>query len=299
MLLCNNQEERDSAAVDAINEGLADGQLCVYASILNGDRAHLAKISSQIQDCWENVGRGNLVIIDFYSFYESALASDLTPFNELRERIEAMLRDRVSEGKSDKVLIFAEAAGALSEHRHFDKSADLESWWNDVHAKWVKNNLKITVICPHPVLSEESANAKNNLVHAHSLTLELEKLQATSHDNARILIVEPEADIQSLYRRYLNKLGLDAVIVESGNEALDRVSSKEGFDLIMMDVHPKDNSGIEVARKILATIPDQRIVFTTTSLEDMQTLKSTGLASNEVLVKPFRISSLLSLVKPY
>ncbi len=178
MLLCSNAGEYNTAAIDSINEGLQAGQLCIYASIFNGDKSHLSKISSKIKNYLENIEKGNLVIIDFLPFYESAKASNLGPFKQLKKRIEDLLHKRICDGKSDKVLIYAEAAGFLSEHCHFDKSTELENWWNYAHFEWLKDKLNITVLCPHSatVLNEESnLYAKSQICKAHSLTLELQK----------------------------------------------------------------------------------------------------------------------------
>jgi KaiC/GvpD/RAD55 family RecA-like ATPase len=83
MLLCDNQDECDSAAIDSLNEGLRTGQLCIYASVFNGDKSHLSRISSKITNYQVNIEKGNLVIIDFLHFCESARASNLTPFEQL------------------------------------------------------------------------------------------------------------------------------------------------------------------------------------------------------------------------
>ena len=55
MLLCKDQEECDSAAMDSINEGLKAGQLCIYASVFNGYKLHLDEISSKITNYQENI----------------------------------------------------------------------------------------------------------------------------------------------------------------------------------------------------------------------------------------------------
>ena len=107
MLLCNNQEEYNIAAIDCINEGLESGQLCIYASVFNSDKSHLSKISSKITNYLENIEKGNLLIIDFLPFYESAKASNLRPFKQLKKQIEDLLHKRISDGKGSKVLIFA------------------------------------------------------------------------------------------------------------------------------------------------------------------------------------------------
>src|SRR5687767_7974845 len=116
-------------------------------------------------------------MIDFLPFYESAKVSNLSLLKQFKELIEKLLHKRIAEGKGGKVLIFAEAAGFLSEHFHFDKSIHLETWWNDAHLEWLKKKLNTTVICPHPatVLNEESnLYAKSQIGNVHSLVLELQ-----------------------------------------------------------------------------------------------------------------------------
>lgn len=55
MLMYNNQDECDSAAIDSINEGLKEGQLCIYASVFNGDKSHLSRISSKIPNYLKSI----------------------------------------------------------------------------------------------------------------------------------------------------------------------------------------------------------------------------------------------------
>jgi hypothetical protein len=258
MLLCNSQGEYDSAAVDSINEGLQAGQLCIYASVFNGDKSHLSGISSKITNYLENIEKGNLVIIDFLPFYESAKASNLAPFKQFKKRIEELLHKRVSQGKGDKVLIFAEAAGFLSEHCHFDKSVELESWWNDAHFEWLKNKLNITVLCPHSaaVLNKElNLYAKSQIGNAHSLTLELQKCRIRANDGGlRVLIAEPEKDIQKVYRAFLASRGVDAVIVDDIRKGSEQIfsPSDEGFEVVIIDTRLQNgiSSAIELAKTI-------------------------------------------------
>ncbi|MDQ4015470.1 MAG: hypothetical protein M3136_06860 [Thermoproteota archaeon] len=302
----NNQDECDSAAIDSLNEGLKAGQLCIYASVFNGDKSHLSRISSKITDYLENIEKGNLVIVDFLPFYESAKASNLAPFKHLKERIEELLHKRISEGKDDKALIFAEAAGFLSEHCHFDKSTELESWWNDAHFEWLKKKLNITVICPHPatVLNEESnLSAKNQISNVHSLTLEIQKCRIRDNNALRVLIVEPEKDIQKVYRAYLASGGVDAVIVDDIRKCSELIfsPSDEGFEVVIIDTHLQNSISyaIELAKMIKNSIPDQRIIITTTSplTEVRSKMTSLGIAKEDVFVKPFALSMLLSSIQ--
>jgi CheY-like chemotaxis protein len=307
MLLCNNQDEYDSAAIDSLNEGLRARQLCIYASVFNGDKSHLSKISSRIMNYQENIEKGNLVIIDFLPFYESAKASNLAPFKHLKVGIEELLRKRISEGEGDKVLIFADAAGFLSEHCHFDKSIELESWWDDTRFDWLKNKqLNITIICPHPaaVLNKESnLYAKSQIGNVHSLMVELQKCRLRNCNALRVLVVEPENDIQTVYYAYLASVGIDAVIVDGIKKCSELIFSPfdEGFEVVIIDTHLQDtdSSGLELAETIKNTKPDQRIVLTTTSplTEISSNVTSIGIDKEDVLVKPFTLSTLTSLIR--
>ncbi len=309
MLLCRDQEECNSAAVEVVNFALKAGQMCVYGSILNGDSTHLSRFSSSILNFDKHVEDGDLLVIDFEPFAEAALHSNLTPFVELKERIENMVSERSRQGKSDKVLIFAEAAGKLVNDHYFEKSINLEKWWNDVHSEWLQNKkLNVTIICPHPnsILTVESASdIRNSIAHVHTLSLELEKIQKReelARREIRILIVEPEPDHRLLYRRYFDKLGgIQAWVTGTAKEALQSVLSEtsQGFDLIVLDAHLKDASAIEIAHQITSAIPDQRIVFTTTSsiTQVKEEIVSSGLYSEQILVKPFSFSKLMSLIK--
>jgi CheY-like chemotaxis protein len=308
MLLCNNQDECDSAAIDSLNEGLKAGQLCIYASVFNGDKSHLSRISSKITNYLENIEKGNLVIIDFLPFYESAKASNLAPFKQLKKQIEELLHKRISEDKAGKVLIFAEAAGFLSKHCHFDKSIQLESWWNDAHFEWLKNKLNITIICPHPatVLNEESnLSAKSQIGNVHSLTLELQECRIRSSKVLRVLIVEPEKDIQKVYRAYLASGGVDTVIVDDTRKCSEQMFSPYdgSFEVVVIDTHLQNSSSsaIELAKTIKNAVPDQRIILTTTSplTEISSKVTSLGIAKEDVLVKPFALSTLLSIMRSY
>jgi CheY-like chemotaxis protein len=307
MLLCTDQEDCDSAEVEVISNALKAGQLCVYASVLNEGRSHLSKISSNISNFNQHTKNGDLLIIDFNPFAESALHSDLTPFIELKERIEQTIAERIRTGKSDKVLLFAEAAGKLANNHHFEESIDLEKWWNGVHRDWLRKGLNVTIICPHAysTLSAESThNVRNNISHVHTLTLELEKLRKRKQlaKEIRVLIVEPEADIRILYRRYFDKLGaIQAFVMATAKEALQSMlsASNRRFDLIILDTHLKDGAAIEIARQIISRIPDQRIAFTTTTTTSqiIDDITSIGFDSQDVLVKPFSFRDLISFIK--
>jgi DNA-binding response OmpR family regulator len=124
----------------------------------------------------------------------------------------------------------------------------------------------------------------------------------------RILIAEPEPDIQYLYSLYTKQYGFslsDVNIVESGNKCLEMVfsntedSNNNDYDIIMLDTHLHDISGFEVARMIRDRLPHKRIILTTThSLDNISSMiDSIGIKSEEVILKPFNFSELFSILK--
>ena len=127
----------------------------------------------------------------------------------------------------------------------------------------------------------------------------------------RILIAEPEADIQVLYSLFTKQYGFsisDVKVVQNGNKCLEIIHSSteenndnnnNDYDIFIVDTHLHDISGFEVTRKIHDRLPHKRIILTTTySLENIHNMiESIGIKSQDVLFKPFSFSDLFSILK--
>ena len=126
----------------------------------------------------------------------------------------------------------------------------------------------------------------------------------------RILIAEPDSDIQYLYSLYTKKYGFsifDVSIVENGNKCLELIFSNtavddgnnNAYDVIILDSHLPDISGFEVARKIRDRLPHKKIILTTThSLNNINNMiESIGIKTQDVILKPFLFSELFSILK--
>jgi CheY-like chemotaxis protein len=309
MLLYHSDEERSTAAIDYINEGLKTDHLCIYASVGACDSASKwcsSVLSSKIENFEENIKQGNLMIIDFKPLLDAVRRGEPTLFNQIKSQIETIMKQRIAEGRGDKILVFADAACTLSENKQFEECVKLEGWWHTAHQEWTRSSQNITIICPHPVAvfneGKTTAHVKAQIAAVHSVMLQArnDKHQtATVARPTRILIAEPEPDIQTMYRMYLDSLGLETIIVSNANRCLESVFNtvdSKGFDLIVLDTHLKDISGIEIARKIRQRLPDQRIIITSTtaSVYEMERL---GISKDDILQKPFSFSKLLGFVK--
>lgn len=112
----------------------------------------------------------------------------------------------------------------------------------------------------------------------------------------RIIVVEPEPDIQTIYRSFLT--GWTAEIVDSGKECLRLIESREPFDLVIVDSHVRDMDATELIRRVLEASPAQRIVATSTDLaqfaDRLQGVPNQGCI--DLIQKPFSFIQLLSLL---
>jgi len=122
----------------------------------------------------------------------------------------------------------------------------------------------------------------------------------------RILIAEPNSDIQFLYSLFTKEYRFsisDMNIVENGNKCLEILHSStennNDYDLIIIDTHLRDISGFEVARKIRDKLPHKRIILTTTySLENISDIiDSIGIKREDVILKPFTFLELISVIE--
>ncbi|RNC70653.1 MAG: response regulator [Desulfuromonadales bacterium] len=67
---------------------------------------------------------------------------------------------------------------------------------------------------------------------------------------ARLLVVDDESSIRLLYSQELVDEGYDVVTAATAAEAVDRLKESE-FDLIVLDIKLKNESGLDLLQKIV------------------------------------------------
>jgi CheY-like chemotaxis protein len=264
MLLYNDYSDRELASIKYINQGLQEKQLCIYASVDAYNTSHLSKISWQIKDYEENIIKRNLIILNLKPFYDSALAGDLTPFNEFYIQLQQELKHR--DGKNG-VLIVADCADNLFSDKNFDQCNIVENWWQDVYIKWLQQQEKtraqnqnhiINIICPHSgsLLSKHPFDQhKHQLSHNHSIIIDTAGYLLTQYATAaykekkvqvaqsssrvsssieelpiRVLVAEPDPDLQG-GSIWLRSMGFkEIVITNGGKKCLDEILKSADVD---------------------------------------------------------------------
>ena len=176
LLYSNDDDDEDKAAAKYVNEGLTRGYLTVYLPINTPDTSDLSKIMSEIVNYKENVNRGNLLTLDIRSFYNFALAGNMQPFDELKTMVEEAIKERIASKKSnDEIILVMGVVGGLAENQKFDECLNLERWWQKTHSEWLQNDLKVTIICPHPnpILDKNQfIHYKQTISSLHDITLD-------------------------------------------------------------------------------------------------------------------------------
>jgi len=118
--------------------------------------------------------------------------------------------------------------------------------------------------------------------------------------SGRALVVEDNQVNRMVAEKMLNKVSLQAVTVESGDECLDRIRNEE-YDLIFMDCHMPGMDGfvttkeIRKAERLKSSGPTPIIALTAnTSTEIKQRCLDAGM--NDYLAKPLKVEHLKEVI---
>lgn len=109
--------------------------------------------------------------------------------------------------------------------------------------------------------------------------------------HGRVMIVDDNRLNRIALHMIVNKLGLETIIMESGQKAIDYIKHNHA-DLILMDIQMPMMDGIETTRRIRSLGKQMPIVAVTANayFNDYDMLKSSQI--NDVLFKPIKIESL-------
>lgn len=120
--------------------------------------------------------------------------------------------------------------------------------------------------------------------------------QGTSRDIGSILLVEDEADLADLIKCRLRDEGFAVAIAGSVSSAMQSLKGIS-FDLILLDVHLPDGSGLQVLQS-LDTGPDApKAVVMTGAGTSESVLQAIRYRAHDFIPKPFTLDELLEVVE--
>ncbi|HKE01254.1 MAG TPA: response regulator, partial [Planctomycetota bacterium] len=106
-----------------------------------------------------------------------------------------------------------------------------------------------------------------------------------------VLLVDDEDESRRVTRTMVESLGYQAFDFRDGEAALDFASSRP-FQVALVDVRMPQPDGLEVARRLRASIPRCSILMVT-GLDDLETrVRSIEAGADDVIVKPVEFSLL-------
>ncbi len=111
----------------------------------------------------------------------------------------------------------------------------------------------------------------------------------------RILVVDDDARIRDLLRRYLTQEGFEVLQAEDGR-ALTRVLLREPVDLIVLDLMMPGEDGLSVCRRLRAASDRTPIIMLTAKGEDIDRIVGLEVGADDYLSKPFNPRELLARI---
>ena len=104
----------------------------------------------------------------------------------------------------------------------------------------------------------------------------------------RVVVVDDDARIRDLLRRYLTQEGFEVMLAEDG-KALNRVLTREAVDLIVLDLMLPGEDGLSICRRLRAANNRTPIIMLTAKVEDVDRIVGLEVGADDYLVKPFAL----------
>ena len=111
----------------------------------------------------------------------------------------------------------------------------------------------------------------------------------------KILVVDDDARIRDLLRRYLTQEGFEVLLAEDGR-ALTRVLTREPVDLIVLDLMMPGEDGLSVCRRLRSANDRTPIIMLTAKGEDIDRIVGLEVGADDYLGKPFNPRELLARI---
>ena len=117
----------------------------------------------------------------------------------------------------------------------------------------------------------------------------------TPHRADKILVLDDDARIRDLLRRYLSQEGFEVMLAED-SKALNRVMMREAVDLIVLDLMMPGEDGLSICRRLRAANDKTPIIMLTAKGEDVDRIVGLEVGADDYLAKPFNPRELLARI---
>jgi two-component system, NtrC family, response regulator AtoC len=114
---------------------------------------------------------------------------------------------------------------------------------------------------------------------------------------ARILVVDDEPGMQQYLRTVLEAGTYEVVTVQSGAEALARVTEDPLPDVVLLDVIMPDMNGLRTLEKLQKVRPGLKVIMLSCSTDPRNVVQAIRSGASDYLTKPFQISELEAVLR--
>ena len=115
-------------------------------------------------------------------------------------------------------------------------------------------------------------------------------------DKKKILIVDDDQSILSIFEFILQQAGYTIITTTSGTECVNIVRSNGDIDLIFLDLKMPEVSGLEVFRQIQKIRPNLLVVIMTGYTADELLKEAFEMGAYGIIYKPFDVEEVLSII---
>jgi two-component system phosphate regulon response regulator OmpR len=116
-----------------------------------------------------------------------------------------------------------------------------------------------------------------------------------NHRSDKILVVDDDARIRDLLRRYLTQEGFEVLQAEDG-KSLTRILLRDTVDLIVLDLMMPGEDGLSICRRLRAANDRTPIIMLTAKGEDVDRIVGLEVGADDYLGKPFNPRELLARI---
>ena len=112
------------------------------------------------------------------------------------------------------------------------------------------------------------------------------KQKSQEPNNFRVLVVDDDPEIGTLFRRVLANRSQTVTVARDGYEAIEKISADK-YDLIFLDVKLPGMDGIETLEKIKSISPDSIVVMMSGYSVEEEIKKAIDIGAQDFIPKPF------------
>jgi two-component system phosphate regulon response regulator OmpR len=111
----------------------------------------------------------------------------------------------------------------------------------------------------------------------------------------KILVVDDDARLRDLLRRYLGENGFSVHVAENA-QAMNRLWQRERYDLLILDLMMPGEDGLSVMRRLRGANDPTPIIMLTAKGEDVDRIVGLEMGADDYLPKPFNPRELLARI---